>query len=992
MKRAKLKLILRALPVMFRAKARTNKDFAGHLKSRNCVVQITVRDQSVARYFEFQDGKIKTAGEMHSSPDMVMLFKDVETGARLMTPPVDYAEMIHAGKNFRVMLIGDDEVVAWFALLANKLESSSWDYGERMADGSVRYTQMTNGGPLFVYVKDGKIVRTSVIEFTDDDAPSWKIKARGKTFAPLRKACVAPHALALKSNVYAENRILTPLKRVDFDPGGERNPQNRGKSDYVPISWDEALDIVSNEITRQKKTHGRGSIAVAHPSHHQWGNINYYLSALMRFGNAIGVTRVVLNPDSWEGWYWGAMHHHGNSFRAGGTTGYGTLIDAMEECEQIVYWAADPESQLGGYAGTEPSQRRLWAKDLGIRNIHINPQYSPTAAITGGKWIPIVPGTDTALAMALMHVWITEETYDHHFVENRSTGFNEWKAYLLGEVDGVAKTPEWQEGETSIPAHIARALAREWAKRKTYLACGMTGTGFGGACRNPSGIQWARAMVMLMAMQGWGKPGVNFGHLTAGAPVELEFYFPGYAEGGISGELAATGSASNNYVRMPHLLSMNPVVQVIPRQLLPDAIVEGHAEGYLFDPLDIERQMYPVSYPVPGYSKVHMLYRYGASSFGTIAGSDRFVKMYQSPELECVVSQAIWMEGETKFADVILPACTQFERFDIGEWCNSGGFGLHGQSQLNHRVIAMQHKCIEPLGESKSDYQIFWDICKRLGLGAYYSEGCSELDWCKRIFDSSDLPRRTSWKKFLKKGYYITPSAPPAERPNVDMRWFYEGRPKDLPEPFPLPGSYSGKFLHGLQTQSGKFEFVPSTLKRMVPENDERPALLRYTRPFEGARSGERYRSYPLQLITPHARFSFHTAQDGKSNVLGDIEEHRILIDGRYYWILRINAGDAKARGIGQHDRVRVFNERGSVICAADVTSRVHMGVVSAYESCAVYEPTGAPGKIVDLGGCMNILTTPRMQAKGTVASAGSLCLCEVERWEPSASYSEAAE
>lgn len=992
MDRAKLKLILRALPIMFRAKASINKDFAHHLKARNCVVQITVKGGSVAQFYEFNNGKIKTAAKMHPKPDMVMLFKDVETGARLMTPPVDYAEMIHAGKNFRVMLIGDDEIVAWFALLANKLESSSWDYGERMPDGSMRYTQMTNGGPLHVYVKDGKILRTSIIEFTDDDAPSWSIEARGKTFTPLRKACVAPHALALKNNVYASNRILTPLKRVDFNPDGERNPQNRGKSDYVPISWDEALDIVSKEIIRQKQTHGRGSIAVAHPSHHQWGNINYYLSALMRFGNAIGVTRVVLNPDSWEGWYWGAMHHHGNSFRAGGTTGYGTLIDAMEECEQIVYWAADPESQLGGYAGTEPSQRRLWAKDLGIKNIHINPHYCPTAALTGGKWIPIIPGTDTALAMSLMHVWITEDTYDHHFVENRSTGFDEWKAYILGEVDGIAKTPEWQEQETGIPAHNARALAREWAKKKTYLACGMTGTGFGGACRNPSGIQWARSMVMLMAMQGWGKPGVNFGHLTAGAPVELEFYFPGYAEGGISGELNATGSASNNYVRMPHLISMNPVVQVIPRQLLPDAIINGHAEGYLFDPLDIERQMYPVGYPVPGYSKVHMLYRYGASSFGTIAGSDRFVKMYQSSELECVVSQAIWMEGETKFADIILPACTQFERFDIGEWCNSGGFGLHGQSQLNHRVITMQHKCIEPLGESKSDYQIFWDICKRLGLGAYYSEGCSELDWCKRVFESSDLPRRISWKKFLKKGYYITPAAPPAKRPNVDMRWFYEGRPKDLPEPFPLPGSYSDKFLHGLQTQSGKFEFVPSSLKRIVPENDERPALLRYTKPFEGARAGERYQSYPMQLITPHPRFSFHTSQDGKSNSLGDIEEHRILIDGRYYWILRINAEDAAARGIKQHDRVRVYNERGSVICAADVTSRIHKGVVSAYESCAVYEPTGEPGQIVDLGGCLNILTPPRMQAKGTVASAASLCLCDVERWEPSANYSEAAE
>lgn len=96
MDRAKLKLILRALPIMFRAKASINKDFAHHLKARNCVVQITVKGGSVAQFYEFNNGKIKTAAKMHPKPDMVMLFKDVETGARLMTPPVDYAEMIHA--------------------------------------------------------------------------------------------------------------------------------------------------------------------------------------------------------------------------------------------------------------------------------------------------------------------------------------------------------------------------------------------------------------------------------------------------------------------------------------------------------------------------------------------------------------------------------------------------------------------------------------------------------------------------------------------------------------------------------------------------------------------------------------------------------------------------------------------------------------------------------------------------------------------------------
>ena len=72
-----------------------------------------------------------------------------------------------------------------------------------------------------------------------------------------------------------------------------------------------------------------------------------------------------------------------------------------------------------------------------------------------------------------------------------------------------------------------------------------------------------------------------------------------------------------------------------------------------------------------------------------------------------VVNQSIWFEGEAKFADVILPACTNFERTDISEWAGLGGYGHHGQQQLNHRVIVFQAPAIEPLGESKSDYWIF---------------------------------------------------------------------------------------------------------------------------------------------------------------------------------------------------------------------------------------------------------------------------------------------
>ena len=115
--------------------------------------------------------------------------------------------------------------------------------------------------------------------------------------------------------------------------------------------------------------------------------------------------------------------------------------------------------------------------------------------------------------------------------------------------------------------------------------------------------------------------------------------------------------------------------------------------------------------------------------------------MYRSPNLEFVVNQSIWNEGDVRFADIILPACTNLERYDISEWANSAGYGAHFNSQVNHRIITFQNKCIEPLGESRSDYDIFASLSCRLGLGNYFTEGMRDIDWVKRMFDASDLAR-----------------------------------------------------------------------------------------------------------------------------------------------------------------------------------------------------------------------------------------------------------
>ncbi|HLA80091.1 MAG TPA: pyrogallol hydroxytransferase large subunit, partial [Thermoleophilia bacterium] len=123
-----------------------------------------------------------------------------------------------------------------------------------------RLTNSTTGGPVFVDVEDGKIIRITPMELDDSDAASWSIEARGRSFTPPRRTTVMPYTAGHKSMIYSPKRALTPLKRVDFDPNGERNCEKRGESGYEPISWDEALDTVCGEINRIKRTAGPGAI------------------------------------------------------------------------------------------------------------------------------------------------------------------------------------------------------------------------------------------------------------------------------------------------------------------------------------------------------------------------------------------------------------------------------------------------------------------------------------------------------------------------------------------------------------------------------------------------------------------------------------------------------------------------------------------------------------------------------------------------------------
>ncbi len=273
--------------------------------------------------------------------------------------------------------------------------------------------------------------------------------------------------------------------------------------------------------------------------------------------------------------------------------------------------------------------------------------------------------------------------------------------------------------------------------------------------------------------------------------------------------------------------------------------------------------------------------------------------MYQSPKLEFVVNQDVWFNSETRLADVILPACTNFERDDIGEFAACNGYTTNSHSGNNYRVIVREQKCIEPLWESKSDYQILAAISERLGLYDEFTDGGkTEIDWAKAFFDmlrpgqdsstgrpstrratTSSTPRRTTSRSRACAG---SPKGRACDTPDT-------GNPKRGTDK-----------AHELGTYSGKIEFASESLKAHFPDDQERPVSPRYIESWEGHHTTELFEKYPLQLMSPHPRFSFHCHYDKHTDWLDDIPVHRIKKDGYAWWPARLNPADAAARDIKQ--------------------------------------------------------------------------------------------
>jgi trimethylamine-N-oxide reductase (cytochrome c) len=821
--------------------------------------------------------------------------------------------------------------------------------------------------PLECHVAGSKIVR-SLPFYIPDDVRLYEIKTSRGTFTRPRKEVQMPLAFAAKRRVHAATRVRYPLLRDGWSPD-HPNPEGRGRASYSRISWDRALDIVTGELARIRARYGSMEpVLVQADGHGQSGYLQslhfwgHYLFDMARDRLGWGWwTQQVRNPDSWEGYYWGAKHVWGFDNTLGEPYQDAVWDDVLEHAEMVIFSGNDPEATGFGMSGSIALEMPKWLKRAGIRIVAVSPDLNYAAAVHADKWIPINPNTDAALYLALAHVWIAEGRYDKDYVRTHTVGFEEFRRHVLGEDDRVEKTPAWAAKITGVPVPTIRALAREWAAKKTTLSVYFGGPKIRGTLSHLA----ARTEAYAMAMQGIGKPGRQF--LRTGAP---SFYKKSLAQVPRYPDVDSRGIALNWMIE--YAIGKGPKSPVfVPRTLAAEAIqcppIEWRSTTAALAKTEdqFNRYRFPPNDDHPG---IRMVWNENGSQPGSWGHGWNWLEALRNPRIEFVLGVHPWLENDLPYSDLILPAQTNYEHEDLIAVQRSD-------------VLAMfyQDQAIEPVGESRSDYEIHRMIGRRLGLDEVFPPAD---DWLKKAYEGTlaftklglsweafkekkfvvyDCPTWDEWTE-IKKGHGYGPN-------DGGMHWYWAA------------GA-------GLETPSGKIEFVSSRIAERDPGNVERPPLARWVTHPEQPGSPKAL-MYPLTVMSNHPKYRFHVQGD-------DIDWIREIAkvrgpDGYHYEPCWINPTDAGARGIANGDIIMVHNDRGAVLCGAVVTRRIVAGALSIDHGAKI-DPAMLNNRLVDRGGCINLIAPspqekygagaeiaiPEMNVTGYLAEAAKIDVADI--------------
>jgi trimethylamine-N-oxide reductase (cytochrome c) len=329
------------------------------------------------------------------------------------------------------------------------------------------------------------------------------------------------------------------------------------------------------------------------------------------------------------------------------------------------------------------------------------------------------------------------------------------------------------------------------------------------------------------------------------------------------------------------------------------------------------------------------------------------IEAMRSSKIEFILAQHQWMEDDCLFSDIILPVNTKLEEEDIGS-------DIMGEQC---KLLFPEGKCIEPIGESKSDYEIVCLIAESMGVLKELTRGRTVDEWIRYGFETSGVQDYISFEELKNKGYYVVPTDPNWQKYPAGLKDFYEN-----PEANPL------------KTPSGKIEFYSQNLAQHFPDDDERPPVPRWIGKSESHDeriTGRRAKKYPLLLVSNHPRWRVHVQLDDVP-WLREIPTCKVKgPDGYLYEPVWINPSDASTRGIKQGDTVKIFNDRGGVLGGAYITERIIPGAVYQ-DHGARYDPIIA-GKL-DRGGSNNTICPSKTTSRHAAGEVTSGFLVQIER------------
>ncbi|MCB1784674.1 MAG: molybdopterin-dependent oxidoreductase [Gammaproteobacteria bacterium] len=749
---------------------------------------------------------------------------------------------------------------------------------------------------------DGRYQRDGHFGKDTEDEPQLRGCLRGRSY---------------RQRLYSAERLLYPMGRVG----------KRGEGKFKRLSWDEALEYVARKMIEIKNKYGSTALLDQSYAGASYGVLHKSDQIEGLLGRFLGMFGCRTSS-------WSVPSYQGTTSSSRWT--FGTIEDGNEDdtyahSKLIIMWGWNPAYTFHG--GNTFYYMRM-AKQRGCKFVLIDPQYTDSAAAYDAWWIPIKPNTDAAMMAGMAHYIFVNELQDQEFINrftlgmdsgtmpdwapNSPNGRENFKDYILGTYDGVAKTPEWAAGICGVSADDIRKLADMYARTKPAALKASWSPG-----RNAYGEQYNRMAAALQAMTG------NIGKL-GGCAEGVGKAWHAEAVAYPYDQYANIWFASIKSDRWAHCVLNYPNVRreeigLWPRQDQMDGVIPN----------------------------IKGIFWQGSDWFNQLTNINKEIAAMANMELVVCMDSTITPSG--LYADVLLPIATHFERHDVALPWYKGHYYIH------------RPKVIEPLGESKSDFQVFTELAYRIGektgIGDYfgrtynpkadrsYFHNPDPVDeaYLREWWENKVMPHQhvdMGWDEFKQRGVYKFK----LDQPHVAFREQVEqGKP--------------------FQTPSGRIEILCTELAQVEDWTRTRygyhiPSIPKWIEPWESLNSPKTDK-FPFHLISPHPRWRTHSIFNNCSWLRETYEQE-----------VTINAADARRLGVKTGDVVEVWNDRGRVVVPVYVTERCMPGVAVIHEGAWIdLDENG-----IDRSGNPDMLTLDDPSPAG--AFAYNTVLCDIRKTE----------